>query len=195
LALLGAVGLVLLIACANIANPFRTRATSRAREMAIRTTLGAGRNRIVRHLLSETAILGLLGRVTGIALAYWGVQSLSSLLPAAVPQVNPIRVDKFVLCFAMLLSAVASFAFGLAPALFAANANLQTNLREIHGRSGESGNRHRARSFFAATEIVLAMILVVAAGLLMRSFAKLTSLSPGFGVQRVTKANIALSRA
>jgi predicted permease len=192
--LLGAVGLVLLIACANIANLLLTRATSRAREMAVRTTLGAGRNRIVRQLLSETAILGLLGGVAGIALAYWGVQSLASLLPADVPQVNPIRVDKFVLCFALLLSAIASFAFGLAPALFAANANLQTNLREGGGRSGESGTRLRARNFFAAAEIALAMILLVAAGLLMRSFAKLTSVNPGFDVQRVVKANIALPR-
>jgi putative ABC transport system permease protein len=192
--LLGAVGLVLLIACANIANLLLTRATSRAREMAVRSTLGAGRNRIVRQLLSETAILGLLGGAAGIALAYWGVQSLASLLPAAVPQVNPIRVDKFVLCFALLLSAVASFAFGLAPALFAANAHLQTNLREGGGRSGESAGRHRARSFFAAAEIALAMILLVAAGLLMRSFAKLTSVNPGFDVQRVMKANIALPR-
>ena len=192
--LLGAVGLVLLIACANIANLLLTRATSRAREMAVRTTLGAGRNRIVRQLLSETAILGLLGGAAGIALAYWGVQSLASLLPADVPQVNPIRVDKFVLCFALLLSAIASFAFGLAPALFAANANLQTNLREGSGRSGESGTRLRARNFFAAAEIALAMILLVAAGLLMRSFAKLTSVNPGFDVQRVVKANIALPR-
>jgi predicted permease len=192
--LLGAVGLVLMIACVNIANLLLTRATSRAREMALRTTLGAGRNRIVRQLLSETAILGLLGGVAGIALAYWGVQSLTALLPAAVPQVNPIRVDKFVLCFALLLSGIASFAFGLVPALWVANSSLQTNLREGGGRSGESGGRHRARSFFAAAEIALAMILLVAAGLLVRSFAKLTSVSPGFDVERVVKANISLPR-
>lgn len=192
--LLGAVGLVLLIACANIANLLLTRATSRAREIAVRTTLGAGRNRIVRQLLSETAILGLLGGVAGVALAYWGVQSLASLLPGDVPQVNPIRVDKFVLCFALLLSAVASFAFGLAPALYAANAQLQSNLREGGGRAGESGTRLRARSFFAAAQIALAMILLVGAGLLMRSFAKLTSVNPGFDVQSVVKANIALPR-
>jgi predicted permease len=192
--LLGAVGLVLLIACANIANLLLTRATSRAREMAVRTTLGAGRTRIVRQLLSETAILGLLGGAAGVALAYWGVRSLAPLLPAAVPQVNPIRVDKFVLCFALLLSAVASFAFGLAPAWYAANASLQSNLRDGGGRAGESGARQRARNFFAAAQIALAMILLVGAGLLMRSFAKLTSVNPGFDVQSVVKANVALPR-
>jgi len=192
LVLLGAVGLVLLIACANIANLLLTRATSRAREIAVRTTLGAGRARIVRQLLSETAVLGLLGGATGIALAYWGVQGLSALLPESLPRVNAIRVDNVVLGFALLLSAIASCAFGLAPALFAANSNLQTSLREGGGRSGESRNRRRARSFLAAGEIALAMVLLVAAGLLLRSFANLTSVSPGFDVQRVMKADISL---
>jgi predicted permease len=194
LVLLGAVGLVLLIACANIANLLLTRATARAREMAVRTTLGAGRSRIVRQLLSETAVLGLLGGVTGIALAYWGVQGLSSLLPPNVPRVNAIRVDHVVLGFALLLSMIASGVFGLAPALFAANANLQSNLREGGGRSGEGRNRRRARSVLAAGEIALAMVLLVAAGLLLRSFAKLMSVNPGFDVQHVLKADISLPR-
>jgi putative ABC transport system permease protein len=192
LVLLGAVGLVLLIACANIANLLLTRATSRAREMAVRATLGAGRARIVRQLLSETAVLGLLGGVAGIALAYWGVQALSSLLPASLPRVNAIRVDNFVLGFALVLSAIASCVFGLAPALLAANSNLQSSLREGGGRSGESRNRRRARSFLAAGEIALAMVLLVAAGLLLRSFSKLTSVNPGFDVQHIVKADISL---
>jgi predicted permease len=188
--LLGAVGLVLLIACANIANLLLTRATARAREIAVRTTLGAGRSRIVRQLLSETVVLGLLGGVTGIALAHWGVQGLSSLLPPNVPRVNAIRVDHVVLGFALLLSMIASGVFGLAPALFAANSNLQSNLREGGGRSGEGRNRRRARSVLAAGEIALAMVLLVAAGLLLRSFAKLMSVNPGFDVQHVLKADI-----
>jgi len=194
LVLMGAVGLVLLIACANIANLLLTRATSRAREIAVRTALGAGRSRIVRQLLSETLVLGLLGGLAGIALAYVGVQGLTALMPQDLPQLNAIRVDNFVLGFALLLSAVASCAFGLAPALFAANSNLQSSLREGGTRSGESGNRRRARSFLAAGEIALAMVLLVAAGLLLRSFSKLTAVSPGFDAQHVVQADISLPR-
>jgi putative ABC transport system permease protein len=191
LVLLGAVGLVLLIACANIANLLLARATSRSKEIAVRTALGAGRARIIRQLLSETAVLGLLGGAAGIALAYWGVKVLSSLLPSSLPQMNPIRVDYFVLGFALLLSAIAGVAFGLVPAMFAAHADIQSTLRE-GARSGESRNRRRARSFLAAAEIALAMVLLVAAGLLLRSFSKLMSVSPGFDVQHIVKADISL---
>jgi predicted permease len=191
LVLLGAVGLVLLIACANIANLLLARATSRSKEIAVRTALGAGRARIIRQLLSETAVLGLLGGAAGIALAYWGVKALSSLLPSSLPQMNPIRVDYFVLGFALLLSAIAGVAFGLVPAMFAAHADIQSTLRE-GARSGESRNRRRARSFLAASEIALAMVLLVAAGLLLRSFSKLMSVSPGFDVQHIVKADISL---
>ena len=192
LVLLGAVGLVLLIACANIANLLLTRATSRSKEIAVRTALGAGRSRIIRQLLSETAVLGLLGGVVGIALAYWGVRALSSLLPDNLPQLNAIRVDNFVLVFALALSAIASVAFGLVPALFASKSDIQASLREGSSRSGESGNRRRARSFLAAAEIALAMVLLVAAGLLLRSFSKLTSVSPGFDAQHIVKAEVSL---
>jgi predicted permease len=194
LVLLGAVGLVLLIACANIANLLLARATSRAKEIALRATLGAARARIVRQLLSESAVLGLLGGVAGIALAYVGVQALTSLLPPGLPQVNPIRVDYFVLGFALVLSLLASAGFGLAPAFFAANSNLQSSLRE-GGRSGESAGSRRARRVLAAAEIALAMVLLVAAGLLLRSFSNLLAVSPGFDVQHVMKAEVALPRA
>jgi putative ABC transport system permease protein len=194
LVLLGAVGLVLLIACANLANLLLTRATSRAREIAVRTALGAGRTRIVRQLLSETAVLGLLGGAAGVAVAYWGVQALSSALPANLPRVNTIRVDTVVLGFALLLSAVATCACGVVPAVFAANGNLQTNLREGGGRAGESRAHRRARGFLAAGEIALAMVLLVAATLLLRSFANLTSVSPGFETEHVVDADISLPR-
>jgi predicted permease len=191
LVLLGAVGLVLLIACANIANLLLSRATSRSKELAVRTALGAGRARIIRQLLSETAVLGLLGGAAGIALAYWGVMALSSFLPSSLPLMNPIRVDHFVLGFALLLSAIAGVAFGLLPAMFAANADAQNALRE-GGRSGESRNRRRARSFVAVAEISVATVLLVTAGLLLRSFARLTSVTPGFDAQHIVKADISL---
>ena len=194
LVLLGAVGLVLLIACANLANLLLTRATSRAREIAVRTALGAGRTRIVRQLLSETAVLGLLGGAAGVAVAYWGVQTLTSALPANLPQVNAIRVDTAVLAFALLLSAIATCACGVVPAVFAASGNLQSNLREGGGRAGESRAHRRARSFLAAGEIAVAMVLLVAATLLLRSFANLTSVSPGFETRHVVDADISLPR-
>jgi putative ABC transport system permease protein len=191
LVLLGAVGLVLLIACANIANLLLTRATSRSKEIAVRTALGAGRVRIVRQLLSETAVLGLLGGVAGVALAYWGVQALRSLLPSSLPQMNPVRVDYFVLGFALLLSAIASVAFGLVPAIFAVDGDLQNTLRE-GVRSGESRKRRSARGLLAVAEISLAMVSLVTAGLLIRSFAKLTAVGPGFDAQHIVTADISL---
>ena len=193
LVLLGSVGLVLLIACANIANLLLARATSRAREIAVRSALGAGQGRIIRQLLSETALLGVLGGVAGIALAYWGVRTLSSLLPESLPRAREIGVDGWVLGFALLLSAAASCGFGLAPALFAAKSRLQASLRES-GRSGESAGRRRARNFLAAGEIAVATVLLVAAGLLLRSFANLTAVRPGFDVQHVVKASVSLPR-
>jgi putative ABC transport system permease protein len=188
--LLGAVGLVLLVACANIANLLLARATSRAREIAVRIAIGAGRARIVRQLLTESAVLGLLGGVTGIFLAYWGVRALISLLPPNLPRANAIQVDDVVLGFALLLSVAASLVFGLAPAFFAADFNLRASLQEGGGRSGEGGHRTRARSILAVAEISLAMVLLVAAGLLVRSFARLTSVNPGFQSEHILTAQV-----
>jgi len=194
LVLLGAVALVLVIACANLANLLLTRATSRTREIAVRTALGAGRGRIVRQLLSETAVLGVLGGAAGILLAYWGVNALGSLVPKSVPQLNPIRVDHVVLLFALAISALAIFLFGLAPAFLAAKSDPQASLREGGTRSGESAGGRRARAIFAGAEIALAMVLLVAAGLLIRSFSKLTAVSPGFDTAHIVKANVSLPR-
>jgi predicted permease len=190
--LLGAVGLVLLIACANIANLLLARATSRAREIAVRATLGAGRSRIIRQMLTETAVLSLLGGGAGVALAYWGVRTLTAMMPPSLPQVNEIRLDYTALGFALVLSAFTNFAVGLVPAFFVANTNPQASLRESGGRSGESGRSRKARSVLAAAEIALAMVLLVAAGLLLRSFSNLTSVYPGFDVQHLVKAEVSL---
>ncbi len=194
LVLLAAVGLVLLIACANVANLLLARATSRAKEFAVRAALGAGRTRILRQLLTESAVLGLLGAAVGIGLAYWGIQGLSGLLPAGFPSVESIRMEGSVLAFSLLLSLGASLLFGVAPALFAADPRLQTTLQESAGRPGEGKGRRRARNFLVAAEITLAMVLLVGAGLLIRSFAALMSVYPGFDTRQLLKAEVSLPR-
>ena len=194
LVLLGAVGLVLLIACANISNLLLARATSRGKEIALRIALGAGRARIIRQLLTESAVLGLLGGVAGVLLAYWGVRTLTSFLPENLPQIHAIRLDASVLFFALALAILASFVFGLAPAFFAARSNVQATLKEGAAHASEPGARRVARGFLAAAEVALAMVLLVAAGVLLRSFAALTAVNPGFRVTHVVKADIQLPR-
>jgi putative ABC transport system permease protein len=192
LVLLGAVGLVLLIACANISNLLLARATSRGKEIALRIALGAGHARVVRQLLTESAVLGLLGGAAGVLLAYWGVHALASFLPENLPQIHVIRVDASVLFFALALSILASFIFGLAPAFFAVGSNVQATLKEGAAHSSEPGARRFARGFLAVAEVALAMVLLVAAGILLRSFATLTSVNPGFSITHVVKADIQL---
>ncbi len=194
LVLFGAVGLVLLIACVNIANLLLARAHSRTKEMALRLALGAARSRVFRQLLTESAALGLVGAAAGVIVACWGVRSLVSFLPPDLPVTQAVRVDGWVLGFALLLSFSASLGFGLAPALLAANSDLQASLKEGTARSGEGRGRSRARGLLAASEVALALVLVVAAGLFLRSFVTLTSVSPGFDAERVLKAEISLPR-
>jgi putative ABC transport system permease protein len=193
LLLLNAAGLVLLIACANIANLLLARATSRSKEIAVRIALGASQRRIARQLLTESAILGLLGGVTGVFLAWWSVSALTSLLPAGLTQLRSIRVDGSVLGFAFVLSLAASVFFGLAPVLHTTRSDPQANLRE-GSRAGDARGSQRARSLLAAAEVAVAMVLLVGAGLLMRSFARLLSVSPGFETENMVKAEISLPR-
>jgi putative ABC transport system permease protein len=191
LILLGAVGLLLLIACANIANLLLSRGTSRASEIAMRIALGAGRVRIVRQLLTESALLGLLGGFAGVLLAAAIIWSLRPFLPSDVTQIGPIHVGGSVLAFALLLSLATVLAFGLAPALLATPSNLQKKIKDGGGRTGQRGAQH-VRSFLAIAEISLATVLLVAGGLLMRSFALVTSVNPGFDPTNVIEAEVSL---
>ncbi len=191
LILMSAVGMLLLIACANIANLLLSKATSRGREVAVRIALGASRARIVRQVLTESALLGLLGGVAGLLLAAWAVWSLRPFLPSEVVQISPIHVEGPVLVFALLLSLAAALAFGLAPALLATPSNLQTNLKEGGERTGQRGGQN-VRSFLAIAEISVATVLLVAGGLLIRSFALVTSVNPGFDPNNVTEAEVSL---
>ncbi|MGA9882859.1 MAG: ABC transporter permease [Candidatus Acidiferrales bacterium] len=191
LLLLGAVGLVLLIACANIANLLLSRATYRGREIAMRIALGAGRSRIVRQLLTESALLGLLGALAGVLLAIWGVWSFRPFLPSDVTRLNPVHIGGAVLLFALLVSFAAALAFGVGPAFLATSSNLQTNIKDGGGRTGRRAGRH-LQSFFAVAEIAMATVLLVTGGLLIRSLALLTSVNPGFDPKNVMEAEVSL---
>jgi predicted permease len=182
LVLLAAVGLVLLIACANVANLLLMRATGRSREIAVRAALGAGRRRILQQLLSESLLLALGGWIGGLAIGYWGLQGLLALIPesGALPRMESIRLDAGVLLFALGISLATAILFGLAPALQASRPQLQSALQQGSQRTGVGSNRWFRRAFVIA-EMALALLLLVGAGLLLRSFARLISVNPGFG--------------
>ncbi|MGA2738426.1 MAG: ABC transporter permease [Bryobacteraceae bacterium] len=184
--LLAAVGLVLLIACANVANLLLMRANGRMREIALRAALGAGRRRILQQLLSESLLLALAGLAGGLAIGYWGLQGLLALLPESVtlPRMESIHLDSGVFLFALGISLATAILFGLAPAIQVSRPQLQTALQQGSQRTGVGGSRIFRRTFVVA-EIALALLLLVGAGLLMRSFARLTSVNPGFRTEHL----------
>ena len=188
--LLAAVAFVLLIACANVANLLLSRSLSRRRELVLRAALGAGRGRIVRQLLTESAMLGLCGSVLGVALAAFAVSSLGALLPVSLPRMDRMAVDGRVLAFTATLTLLTTLLFGLLPACRASRAGLQPVLA-IDGRGSIAG-ASRARSILVVANLALALVLLAGAGVMLRTVAALTRVDPGFDAARVLTLQFSL---
>ncbi len=196
LILLGAVGLVLLIACVNVANLLLARSMTRARELAIRTALGAGRSAIVRGILSESMVLAVLGGAAGLVVATWATSALIALQPDALRGLGTVSIDGTVLCFTIVLVLITGFIFGLLPAVQA------SRLTDVSGRLKEgsrsaTGGREwwRARGALVGVEMALAVMLLAGAGLLIRSFVRLVQTDPGFRTEHVLTFNLSLPDA
>ena len=188
LVLLGAVSFVLLIACANVANLLLARATGRFREFAIRAALGASPGRVIRQLLTESVMLSITGGAIGLLLAKWGTKALLAALPETLPRVEDIGIDGHVLLFTVGISVVTGIVFGLVPALKTLQPNMHATLKE--GGRGSSGSRHRTQSMFVAVEMAMAVVLLIGAGLMIRSLAALWSINPGFNPKNVLEFSI-----
>lgn len=195
LVLMGAVCFLLLIACANIANLLLARSASRRKEIAIRAALGASRGRVMRQLLTESILLALAGGVLGLLLAVWGIEALVALGPSNIPRLDSIGLDGQVLAFTLLVSLLTGVVFGLLPALQASNPHLIDNLKEGGRDSSDTVRGNRLRGSLASAEIALALVLLIGAGLMARSFNTLQNVDPGFDPERVLTTQVLLPGA
>ena len=197
LILLGAVGLVLLIACANVANLLLARATLRKREIAIRSALGAERRRIVFQLLTESLLLSLVGGVLGLALGYAGVRALLAMNPVDIPRIgehgSAVVLDWRVLAFTLVVALFTGILFGLVPAFSSSRTDLTVTLKEGSSRAGSSFRQNKARAILVVTEIAMALVLLVGAALLIRTFAMMRTEKPGFDAHNVLTMEMSLS--
>ena len=192
---LGAVGFVLLIACANVASLQLARAAARQKEMAIRTALGASRLRIVRQSLTESLLLALLGGSLGLGLAFWILNLLVAAAPQEIPRLNTIGIDRWVFGFTLLISVLTGVIFGLAPALQTSKPDLNASLKESGAQMAGIAIRHRLRGLLVIVEVSLALILLIGAGLLFKSFVKLRETALGFNPERVLTAAVTLPKS
>ena len=188
----GAVGCVLLIASANMANLLLARATVRSKEIALRSALGASRGRIIRQLLLESVVLAAVGGFFGLLVAAWGTDVLVSLVPQNIPRIAEIRLDGAVLGFTLLVSLATGVLFGLAPAFQASRLDLRSSLNEGGRGTGAGSARHRLRNGLVVAEVALALLLLTGAGLLLQSFARLSRVDPGIRTERLFTASITL---
>jgi putative ABC transport system permease protein len=191
LVLLGAVGCVLAIACANVANLLLARAAFRQKEMAVRTALGASRSRLLRQLLTESVLLSLIGGIIGLVLAVFGVDWLVSLAPSDIPRLEDTGLDRWVLVFTLLISLATGILFGLIPALQASKTDLNESLKEGARGATIGGRRTRLRGVLVVAEVALSLVLLIAAGLLFRSFLTLQAVKLGFEPRNVLTMRIA----